>query len=444
MTTYIAYSAADLRTYLGYWDDSASAKVDGTAVHGDRVVIAVYGTTDLGATDNILMPAAGVWIDGPGRDVCTIQARMAVKGSGGASSVTRLSGWTLDVAGKTSLALSGFGNYGAAELHDSSLLAEEWGCVNSSPSDEDNTLTIVSRSTSQAIRAVLIDCYLEGSSADCLSTKGISGVGNTASVVEAYRCIAKTHGAGGTDQVFTAHDGVALHSYGCYIEGNKYALSADSDASPMDAINCHIRGLSTRLRFMSGCIVDRLATTYDVCVPLPNGVVEHCYFGGTGYAGTTQGAFQLATTAGTTRISYCEFVNNNNAYVTGIVDGGATSATADIDHCLVSSVYRGIDLRNGSGHSVDDCIITDSGQYSLLFTAGPNLSSYAGTLVDDNTFPNGLITPTAIDAGAIDALRASICTMRRPMPSWENARNHLMVRGGWAAYELAKGVLVPR
>lgn len=394
-----------LRGVLGYWDDSEAERVAGSAVAGDRVILLMFGEQDLGEDDNIIYPAAGVSIVGPGMGNLTIVGRWYCRGTGGTAAVTHMQDVTWSPAGLASLQPLGLitGVQSVCGSRDVSLVFRRVAFVDPSPvgASGSNLFTVESRS-GDPIVCVMDECTFDGADGDCLSAKGD---GNRISTLITLGGIYRNAGSDTEDQPITGHDKWRVYIWGGSFARNDsggMAIGHSSGTTDTYAANIVARGPVQGIHVLEHSIVDvqgasligsiwRLARgvhwhnsgdSADVVSLIDGAIAEDCAF-------TSFGAARAAikTTAQDT----------SGAYLRIVVDG-----------------YRGLDLRGSTGAiTITDSILNCS-NFPALADSGHNITTAGNKVTQAGseipfTGPGDVIA--AIDQSVVDARIAEIDAM---------------------------------
>ena len=177
-----ATTITELYNLVGYWDDSGSVRVAGSA-EGEDVYCDWVGVSDRGATDNILYPAPST------RQIvhvvtgATAQGRLYRRSTAGHANPFRLTGggtWDCKGYGALPAALKPAGTPSTNIAIDGGACVIDIAAVtNSAPTSGVNLLTLIQRSTDDAGVQLVADGTVTGASADNISTKGLSGTAAT-------------------------------------------------------------------------------------------------------------------------------------------------------------------------------------------------------------------------------------------------------------------------
>ncbi|MGB0969821.1 MAG: hypothetical protein ACPGVG_02505, partial [Mycobacterium sp.] len=349
-----------LRGVLGYWDDSGAARVAGSAVAGDTVTLALGGTQDLGATDNILYPAAGVTIIGPGASSLTIIGRLFSLGTGGVSVVSRLEGWTLAPTGLASIHTLGLGGGDASVcgVQDVSLVYKDWRCYDSAPASSSNNLFTNWSESGDPTICLRCDSEFEGAGADAYSTKGDGlrtardlGIGN----------LYKEWGSGTNNNGATAHDAWEMFGWGNQYRRSSAAgipLSHASNAGTTYEANADIEGGTVQ---GVGTLINSRVNLQDSAILNAGSILTLCQ--GVKFLGAEGKHLNTIAGAQLTDVAFTDYNGGGGGYP-AIQTIGTPSGAINLLRCVFDG-YRGLDTRGGTG----DGSIVDSIFKTTSFTA---------------------------------------------------------------------------
>lgn len=435
MALKIATSLTQLYQIAGYWSDSELVRVNGTAVAGDKILCAFTGTKDRGATDNILYPAAGVWIAGPGMSKLIIQGRLFIQGSGLTSQVSRLTGFTLDLKGydvvPTSLTDKRFG---AAQIHDVYSVSDDFKITNSEQSTSVNNITFYSDPALPEIINIMDSCSSTNADRDCISTKGA----NTSSVLYLKNVTSSNPGDAGNDQAATPHDG-----HGMVIDGGTYtgnsahwvALAADTSTTPLYVYNATINGTCSGAWEVKGCVVN--AKGVERTVIGGGGLTEVEFVRISNFIGTSHFGVQFLDSDTPLVARYID-VTGTGDDEDAVIFAGSGNYQATVSNIVCSNVRRGLDMRSGDQNSTaQNCLLSCHGLGSSFGVLGSS-----GQPVTSNVISN--IGWTGLTPGPTDSNSATITAQDLDdarnwddiprdyeVPDIDNIKNTLLRNGGW-------------
>lgn len=431
-------SGDDLRAVLGYWDDSAGVRVPGIAVAGNIVRLSFVGTYDLGATDNILYPEAGVGIIGPGSDLLTIQGRLFILSTtGGTSVVSRLEGFTLDVDGDgpmpTGIRYPAV-SFGTIEFVDVSLACRDLKITNATPAAGDlNLVTIITHDDTgiSPIEAVFLDCVFSGAERDAFSTKG-DGFAQTTSTVKLFNCTIGPPGSGAADQAVTSHEGIGIWVYGGTITAGSGGIAAQPDNvnTPLHIYNATISGRVWNVQTLSGCVIDALDAAK--CIEITGAATfNFSHTKVTNWGSTTAKVGIYSATDADINLDHVWFDSLGSG--TAVFCGSTETLTCA--NVVCNDTYRGVDARVSTGHSLTDSVL-EASQYSLLenatlnFTLSNNKASVASL--------QGFLSATAgFSQADIDAATATVKTLVQTQPGGISTLRTLIELGSYSGLTMA-------
>jgi hypothetical protein len=252
---------SDAYDAIGYWDDSGSVRIAGSA-DGGTVDMSYFGTdtVDRGATDNILMPACRVI-----NHNLTLQGRLAISGTGGSNILADLSG-----SGKFDT--KGYGTLpselrpSSGDLHNTVLRASaliDGIQFIDSGTPAGNMLVWQIISTDQPSVLLLNNVSAIGAAGDCISLKAstsLLGTNAEGSLVITNGCAASDPGTASNNQAFTSHDAIRVFGWGNTYTGNSgngdVAISSVNDGTFHYESNLTATGKVGGLTQLYGATID--------------------------------------------------------------------------------------------------------------------------------------------------------------------------------------------
>lgn len=267
MANIIVTNEAELKAAIGYWDESESEHVVGSAVAGDWVIIEA-GTITL-TVDRILYTESCPNILGRGSGTTIIEGQIVVSGAGGTRHEAEWIGVKFDADGGSVISQSGtpWPTFSASSLF---LIANQTlyleGCIftnndAATSGTTANIFTVVSDRDLPPIRVVAYNCEGHFAGADVISTKGAaSNNANPASRLFLIGGYYHTPGSDSTDQTVTAHDLFPMICYGCRLEAStstsNWVAVAGTTADRMELRRCIIKGRMARIAVIEECDID--------------------------------------------------------------------------------------------------------------------------------------------------------------------------------------------
>jgi hypothetical protein len=438
MSMHTITQGSDLRAVLGYWDDSAGARVPGTAVAGDTIRLDFTGTYDLGADDNILYPPTHVRVLGPSGGALVIQGRLYCQGAGGVlNNLLRLEGWTLDLKGYAAIGASGapgpdgLGATSGVWLHACSVLIDGWACINSSraTSGTANNLTI-SCAAAAPIQVIARRHYNSGAAADGISFKVIGGNAPSGTFAKLFDCTVVDPNTAATDQAATSHSLFPLYLSEGYYAGNASGANiaiGSANGTTTEVVNAVCAGKVNDVTLVDGTVIN---VSWSGAAMALGGTcaVRHSSIRNFGNATTDYGI-----SLGSGINLACEYLD-----VQGLGSGVALRAPAAgwagevaVSHLIASNLYRGVDTRLGGPHSVTDSLI-ESANSSVLGASGqPTTASNIVEVTYSGISLHATDALRTIEAEEFTAARAGVQVLARPMPNALVEISRLLDDGGW-------------
>ena len=430
MATYRPSNETELRTMIGYWDDSGGSRVAGTAnAVGDIVELPASTITATGA-DRVLSLKPGVHLVGAGVDSSILSGfGFRLIGSGGASEASGIGRFTLDIDGLAAAAAGASSAFGGAVIEDASFASYQWKVTNSTPTAGGNNLTLVSTSGNSAVEGLLDSPTVTDSDLDCLSTKGGGATGNASTLYRVFNGTINEPGTAGNDQAVTPHEGVLVELYGGSIAGNSsggnvaYAQAIDGDQRT-DALlyNVTITGevVATGAQ-LHGCLVN-MATDDKLENP---SVLRDTRIVATG-TDTVDTLVFLNSNGGDLDIDRVDIQSGGSGSGLKEISGYTGSITAN--DLLVTDSYRGFDVRQSTGHTLTDSVLQAT-QYGVLAASSnvtlSNVKSDASTL---GTPIGSVTTEDPLLAATISAKRDAVNVGGATQPA---------ITDGWSGAVLA-------
>lgn len=425
MAVYRPGNESELRTILGYWDDSGITRVAGTAnTAGDIVYLPASTITATGA-DRHLSPAPGVHIIGEGAASILSGFGLRVIGTGGTSVASGYGKWTLDLNGLTTAAAGATVNYGGAIIEDASFAAYQWTVTNSTTTSGENNLTLVSTSGNSAVEGLLNEVTITDSDADCLSTKGGGAAGNASTLYRVFNSTINEPGTAVNDQAVSPHEGVLVEVYSSTLAGNAsggniaYEQATDGNQRTDQLI---VNSTLTGSAICQGAQI--LGSTINV--PTNESVTNPSVLRDTRIVATSTDTadqiIKLNSSGGNLDIDRVDVQSDGSGTALFTVSGYTGAVTAN-DY-LTTDTYRGFDVRQSTGHTLTDAVI-EATQYSVL--AGSSNVTITNVTSDAAAFgtPVGSITTEdPVLAATISAQRDAVNVGGATEPT---------VTNGWSA-----------